>query len=69
MNTKAIKKRMIEKDITMKELAKKIGVTYPHLSGIINGKHGLTLQRANLIQYALDIPNEEFAYYFLEGSQ
>ena len=69
MNTKAIKKKMIEKDLSMTDLAKKVGVTVQHLSGIINGKNGLTLQRANLIQYALDIPNDEFAYYFLEGSE
>lgn len=69
MNTKAIKKKMIEKDFTLTALAKKVGVTPTHLSGIINGKTSLTLQRANLIQYALDIPNDEFAYYFLEGSE
>lgn len=69
MNTKELKKRMVDYNMTNAELADKIGVTPTHFSGVLNGKRPLTLGLANKIQEALEIPNEDFGHYFLDGGR
>lgn len=67
MNTKEIKKRMIDRDIEMSELAEIVGVSQQHLSDVIRRKKPLTLKMANKLQKALEIPNSDFVLCFLEG--
>lgn len=66
MNTKEIKKRMVDYGFTNAELADRIGVTPSHFSGVLNGKKALTLGVADKIQQALEIPDELFAFYFMK---
>ena len=68
VNTKAIKKRMIELGMSNNELAEAVGRTPQHVSGVVNGRKPMTLKMAFDIQEALDIPNSEFDYYFLQGN-
>ena len=69
INTKAIKRRMIDYDYTNSELADKIGVSQSYMSGVINGSKPLTLGMAEKLQEALNIYNDDFAYYFLSGAE
>lgn len=69
MNTKALKMRMIDYDLTVNELADRVGLTPSYMSALINGKKPLTLKVANDIQKVLEIPNERFGHYFLDGSR
>jgi antitoxin component HigA of HigAB toxin-antitoxin module len=66
VNTKEIKKRMVDYGLTNAELADRIGVTPSHFSGVLNGKKTLTLGVANRIQKVLEIPDELFAFYFMK---
>lgn len=68
MNTKELKKRMVDYGLTNNELADRVGVTPQHFSGVLNGKRSLTLEVANKIQKELEIPDEKFAFYFMSGS-
>lgn len=65
MNTKEVKKRMVDFGYTNNELADRLGVTPAHFSGVLNGKRTLTLGMADKIQQALEIPDEQFAFYFM----
>lgn len=67
INTKAIKCRMIDFDLTVAELADKVEVSPSYLSGVISSKKTLTLGMAEKLQEALDIDNDSFGYYFLSG--
>lgn len=69
VNTKAIKCRMIDYDLTTAELADKIGLTPSYTSAIISGKRALTLSVANKIQEVLEISNDDFGHYFLSGGR
>lgn len=69
VNTKEIKKRMIDYDLTNAQLADEVGVSVPYMSSVINGKRTLTLHVAEKIQKVLEIPNELFGYYFLRGKE
>lgn len=71
MNTKEIKKLMVEHGITNKEMAERLGVTATHFSAVLNGKRAITLGTADKIQKELGIPDEQFAFYFMnrDGSK
>lgn len=65
VNTKALRKRMIDFDITASELADRCGVSQTKISFILRNKMLLTLELAEKIQEILYIEDEDFAYYFL----
>lgn len=67
MNVIEIKKRNLELNISPKDWAECLGVTLQHAYKKINGKSPLTLWQADRIQNLLDIADEEFAFYFLNG--
>ena len=69
VNTKAIKIRMMEAGYTTAKLAEKVGVTPNYMSSLVSGYRPLTLKTANLIQEALEIPDEKFVFYFMGGEQ
>lgn len=64
INRKAIKNRMKETGVTIKDLAQALGrsecVTYEK----IGGRSYLTIEQAETIQTALQIPDRDFGYYF-----
>ena len=67
VNTKEIKKRMVDYDLTTAQLADEVGMSVPYISSVINGKRSLTLHVAERIQEVLEIPNDRFGHYFLDG--
>lgn len=69
INTKALMHRMIDYELTTAELADRIGMTPAYVKHVLEGRRALTLGVADKIQDALEIPNERFGYYFLEGSR
>jgi cyanate lyase len=64
INRKAIKNRMKETGVTIKEIAQAIGrsecVTYEK----IGGRSYLTVDQAENIQKVLNIPDHDFGHYF-----
>lgn len=67
VNTKELKKRMVDYGLTNAQLADEVGVSVPYMSALINGKKQITLHIAEKVQEALEIPDERFAHYFLRG--
>lgn len=65
VNTKGIKKLLIDKDMDLSDLAVAIGRTYTTTSMKLNNSRSMTLDEAEKIQEALGIHDEDFAYYFL----
>ena len=64
VNTKALKMRMIEKDVDYDFLAKACGRKKSSIRQKITGYRPLTLEEAEVFQQALDISNDDFGYYF-----
>lgn len=69
INTTEVKKRMLDYGVSNAQLAKAVGVTDTYMSSVVNGKRTLTLCVAEKIQETLEIPNELFGYYFLDGDK
>lgn len=69
INTKALRHRMVDYELSPSQLADKIGMTPAYVKHVLDGKRTLTLGVADKIQDALEIPNEKFGYYFLEGDR
>lgn len=65
VNTKALRKRMIDFDLTNAEMADKVGISQSKMSFILNHKQAATLEIAERIQETLGIDDSQFAYYFL----
>ncbi len=65
MNTKEIKKLLIDKDLTIGDVAIHIGKSYSNTLLKINGKTSITLGDAEKIQELLEIDDSDFAFYFL----
>lgn len=65
INTKEIKKLLIDKDLKIHDVAKCINKSYSNTLLKINGKYSLTLSEAESIQFLLDIDDCDFCYYFL----
>lgn len=68
MNTKEIKKRMIDCDITANDLATKCNVSSAKMSLVINNRQDATLELAEKMKHYLSISDEEFAHYFLRDN-
>lgn len=69
VNTKEIRKRMVDYDLTTAELADRIGMTPSYVGAVIANKKPLTLKTAEKIQSALSIRDDDFGHYFLSGSR
>lgn len=69
VNTKEIKKRMVDCDLTTAELADEVGMSPTYVGAVINGKKPLTLNTAERIQSVLGISNDDFGRYFLSGEK
>lgn len=65
INTKEIKKLLIDKDLTINDVAIYIGKSYSNTLLKINGKTSITLDDAEKIQEFLEINDSDFAFYFL----
>lgn len=65
INTKEIKKLLIDKDLTINDVAIYIGKSYSNTLLKINGKTSITLSDAEKIQEFLEIDDRDFAFYFL----
>lgn len=65
INTKEIKKLLIDKDLTINDVAIYIGKSYSNTLLKINGKTSITLGDAEKIQEFLEINDSDFAFYFL----
>ena len=65
VNTKGIKKLLIDKDMDLSDLAAVIGRSYTTTSMKLNNASSMTLDEAEKIQEALGIHDEDFAYYFM----
>lgn len=65
INTKEIKKLLIEKDMTINDLAEYLEKSHSHVRRKVNGRAPMTLWEAEKIQDALGIENKDFGFYFL----
>ena len=65
LNTKALKRRMIDKSLTGVELAYRCGVSPSKISFVLNNKQSARLELIYKMQEVLGIEDEEFGYYFL----
>ena len=65
INTKELKKLLIDKDVTMNDLAAYLGKSYSNVRLKINGTLPMNLWEAEKIQEFLDIRNSDFGFYFL----
>lgn len=64
INANKIKIRMLEKNMTQKDLAVMMGMAQSTLSQKINNIRPMDLNEAENMSELLDIPQEEFALYF-----
>lgn len=69
VNTKEIKKRLIDKGMSVGDLAEVMGRSYANISSKINNKTPITLDDAMKMQTVLGISNEDFCFYFLSGGR
>ena len=65
INTKELKKLLIEKDLKISDVAMYLDRSYSSTSLKTNGKTPMTLGEAEKIQFLLDIKDEDFGFYFL----
>lgn len=64
INANKIKIRMLEKNMTQKDLAVMMGMAQSTLSQKINNVRPMDLNEAENMSELLEIPQEEFALYF-----
>lgn len=65
INTKEIKKLLIDKDLNISDVAMCVGKSYSNTLLKINGKTSMTLYEAEKIQELLEISDNDFGFYFL----
>ena len=63
-NFAKLRGRMVEKNVSSKDLADRIGMASTALSLRLNGKRQFRLNEVEQIVTALDIPAEQIAAYF-----
>lgn len=66
INTKKIKKRMSEKGLSQREIAKALDVAVPTVSQKLNNVRPLHLREAKILSDLLDIQDGEFGSYFFD---
>lgn len=65
INTKEIKKLLIDKNLKIRDVAECIGKSYSSTLVKINGKTSMSLAEAEKIQFLLGIEDCDFCFYFL----
>ena len=65
VNEKEIRKRMIDCEKDTYALAELLGKSYSTVQSKLKNKTPMTLDEAEKIQEALEIHDEDFAYYFM----
>lgn len=69
INTKEIKKLLIDKSMTINDVAVYIGKSYSNTNLKLNGKAPMTLNEAEKIQSLLSIEDCDFGFYFFSHSR
>lgn len=64
INTKEIKKLLIDKSMTINDVAAYIGKSYSNTNLKLNGKISMSLSEAEKIQFLLGIADCDFGFYF-----
>lgn len=67
INTKELFKRIEYLDKSTKEIAEELNIKEPTLINWITGKTALTLDKAEKMQKALKIVDNQFGFYFFQG--
>jgi transcriptional regulator with XRE-family HTH domain len=65
INTKELKKLLIDKDLTIYDLAAYLGKSHSTVRRKLNGRSPMNLWEAEKIQGILEIENQDFGFYFL----
>lgn len=65
INTKELKKLLIDKDLKVNDVATYVGKSYSNILLKINGKLPMSLNDAEKIQTLLGIEDSDFCFYFL----
>lgn len=65
INTKELKKLLIDKELTIIELATYLGKSHQTVRRKLNGRSPMNLWEAEQIQEILEIENRDFGFYFL----
>lgn len=69
INTKEIKKLLIDKSMTISDVAVYIGKSYSNTNLKLNGKAPMNLLEAEKIQYLLGISDCDFGFYFFSHNR
>lgn len=69
INTKELKKLLIDKDLGIKDVALCIGKSYSTALLKINGEVPITLSEADKVQTLLGIRDCDFGFYFMSHSR
>ena len=69
INTKELKKLLIDKDLGIKDVALCIGKSYSTALLKINGEVPITLSEADKVQTLLGIKDCDFGFYFMSHSR
>ena len=69
INTKEIKKLLIDKDLGIKDISLCLGKSYSSALLKINGDLPLTLGEAEEIQKLLEISDCDFGFYFMSHNR
>ena len=69
INTNEIKKLLIDKSMTINDVAVYIGKSYSNTNLKINGKAPMSLAEAEKIQFLLGIADCDFGFYFFSHSR
>lgn len=69
INSRAIKLEMINKNVTMDDLAEAIGKRPTSVRHKIENHRPMSLDEAEIVQRMLNIQNEDFAFYFFSQSR
>lgn len=65
INTKELRKVLIDKEMTIVELASYLGKSHQTVRRKLNGRSPMNLWEAEKIQEILEIENRDFGFYFL----
>lgn len=69
INTKEIKKLLIDMELGIKDIAECLGKSYSNALLKINGDLPMTLEEAEKIQEFLNIDDCDFGFYFLSHNR
>ena len=68
LNQKALRKKMIDVGVTVKDLVKVLNISRSAVYYKLTGKHDFTASEISAIRYILHLTNDETAYIFFAES-